>query len=74
MACTLFILFPAGLLRFFGPIAILVTVAIAIVAVAGGLEIDSVDDVRHVGQFPLIGQLLDLEQISFVYFSAAHGV
>lgn len=74
MACALFILFPAGLLRFFGSVAILVAVSIAIVAVAGGLEVDSVDDVRHIGQFPLIGQLLDLEQIPFVYFSAAHGV
>ena len=74
IACVLLILFPGGLPWFSGAVSVLVTVSVAIVAVTGGLEVDAVDDVRHIGKFSLIGQLLDLEQIPFVDFSAAHGV
>ncbi len=52
MACVLLILFPGGLPWFSGAVSVLVTVSVAIVAVTGGLEVDAVDDVRHIGQFP----------------------
>ena len=66
-----------GFLRIFAflaPIAVLVSVAITVVVVAGGFEVDVIDDVREVVEFALVGKLLDLSEISLVDHTAADDV